>query len=117
MILLSSCFPSNVESTFLPLFFSITYNDIAMSHQDEEEEEDYMSEAFLNSLVAEESTKSKSKVNMSYSERRRQKEREHLANLPKPLHVREKEAREQGLEKEIGEDNKGMAMLLKMGFK
>ncbi|KAG0073341.1 hypothetical protein BGZ89_006634 [Linnemannia elongata] len=88
-----------------------------MSHQDEEEEEDYMSEAFLNSLVAEESTKSKSKVNMSYSERRRQKEREHLANLPKPLHVREKEAREQGLEKEIGEDNKGMAMLLKMGFK
>ncbi|KAK3831270.1 MAG: hypothetical protein JOS17DRAFT_790702 [Linnemannia elongata] len=88
-----------------------------MSHQDEEEEEDYMSEAFLNSLVAGESTKPKSKANMSYSERRRQKEREHLANLPKPLHVREKEAREQGLEKEIGEDNKGMAMLLKMGFK
>lgn len=89
-----------------------------MSHQDEdEEEEDYMSEAFLNSLVAEEPTKVKSKATMTYSERRRQKEREHLANLPKPLHVREKEAREQGLEKEIGEDNKGMAMLLKMGFK
>ncbi|KAF9135865.1 hypothetical protein BGW39_010680 [Mortierella sp. 14UC] len=87
-----------------------------MSHQDEEEEEDYMSEAFLNSLVAE-SAKPKSNTNMTYSERRRQKEREHLANLPKPLHVREKEAREQGLEKEIGEDNKGMAMLLKMGFK
>jgi hypothetical protein len=93
-------------------------DNITMSHQDEEdEEEDYMSEAFLNSLVAEESTKSKSKASMTYSERRRQKEREHLANLPKPLHVREKEAREQGLEKEIGEDNKGMAMLLKMGFK
>ncbi|KAF9151175.1 hypothetical protein BG015_006981 [Linnemannia schmuckeri] len=88
-----------------------------MSHKDEEEEEDYMSEAFLNSLVADETTKSKGKANMTYSERRRQKEREHLANLPKPLHVREKEAREQGLEKEIGEDNKGMAMLLKMGFK
>ncbi|KAG0290872.1 hypothetical protein BGZ96_005676 [Linnemannia gamsii] len=88
-----------------------------MSHQDEEEEEDYMSETFLNSLVAEEPTKFKSKANMTYSERRRQKEREHLANLPKPLHVREKEAREQGLEKEIGEDNRGMAMLLKMGFK
>ncbi|KAF9906892.1 G patch domain-containing protein 11 [Linnemannia zychae] len=87
-----------------------------MSHQDDEEEEDYMSEAFLSSLVAE-STKPKNTANMTYSERRRQKEREHLANLPKPLHVREKEAREQGLEKEIGEDNKGMAMLLKMGFK
>ncbi|KAG0281937.1 hypothetical protein BGZ95_000002 [Linnemannia exigua] len=88
-----------------------------MSHQNEdEEEEDYMSEAFLNSLVAE-SEKPKATANMTYSERRRQKEREHLANLPKPLHVREKEAREQGLEKEIGEDNKGMAMLLKMGFK
>ncbi|KAK3846211.1 MAG: hypothetical protein J3R72DRAFT_486953 [Linnemannia gamsii] len=87
-----------------------------MSHQGEEEEEDYMSEAFLNSLVAE-SAKPKANAHMTYSERRRQKEREHLANLPKPLHVREKEAREQGLEKEIGEDNKGMAMLLKMGFK
>ncbi|KAF9933592.1 hypothetical protein FBU30_005031 [Linnemannia zychae] len=87
-----------------------------MSYQDkEEEEEDYMSEAFLNSLVEE--SKSKSKATMTYSERRRQKEREHLANLPKPLHIREKEAREQGLEKEIGEENKGMAMLLKMGFK
>ncbi|KAF8947780.1 hypothetical protein BGZ47_007844 [Haplosporangium gracile] len=88
-----------------------------MDHQDEEEEEDYMSEAFLNSLVAHETTKPKGKANMTYSERRRQKEREHHANLPKSLHVREKEAREQGLEKEIGEDNKGMAMLLKMGFK
>ncbi|KAF9097146.1 hypothetical protein BGX29_008199 [Mortierella sp. GBA35] len=86
-----------------------------MSHQDEEEEEDYMSEAFLNSLVAE-TTKTK-KSNMTYSERRRQKELDHLSNLPKKLHVREKEAREEGLEKEIGEENKGMAMLLKMGFK
>ncbi|KAF9429281.1 G patch domain-containing protein 11 [Entomortierella beljakovae] len=82
---------------------------------DEEEEEDYMSEAFLNSLT-EQSEKEK-KSNMTYSERRRQKQKEHLANLPKPLHIREKEAREKGLEKEIGEENKGMAMLLKMGFK
>ncbi|KAF9186896.1 G patch domain-containing protein 11 [Haplosporangium sp. Z 27] len=85
--------------------------------KDEEEEEDYMSEAFLNSLVQQSDNDKSKKSNMTYSERRRQKHLEHLANLPKPLHVREKEAREKGLEKEIGEDNKGMAMLLKMGFK
>ncbi|KAG0321374.1 hypothetical protein BG000_003252 [Podila horticola] len=86
-------------------------------HGGSDEEEDYMSEAFLNSLVsANENSKTK-KQNMSYSERRRQKEREHLANLPKPLKEREREAREKGLETEIGEENKGMAMLLKMGFK
>lgn len=77
-----------------------------------------MSQAFLDSLVNEGNRGGQSeKASLTYSERRRQKEREHLANLPKPLHVREKEAREKGLEKEIGEENKGMAMLLKMGFK
>ncbi|KAG0034981.1 hypothetical protein BGZ81_001930 [Podila clonocystis] len=86
-------------------------------HGGSDEEEDYMSEAFLNSLVsASENPKSK-KQNMTYSERRRQKEREHLANLPKSLKEREREARKKGLETEIGEENKGMAMLLKMGFK
>ncbi|KAF9104676.1 hypothetical protein BGX27_009990 [Mortierella sp. AM989] len=85
--------------------------------QDNEEEEDYMSEAFLSSLTQQNDNENSKKTNMTYSERRRQKHFEHLANLPKPLHVREKEAREKGLEKEIGEDNKGMAMLLKMGFK
>ncbi|KAG0247739.1 hypothetical protein BG011_000992 [Mortierella polycephala] len=85
--------------------------------QDSEEEEDYMSEAFLNSLVEANNKDSKKKAEITYSERRQQKEREHLDNLPKPLHVREKEAREKGLEKEIGEENKGMAMLLRMGFK
>ncbi|KAF9928949.1 hypothetical protein BGZ65_005996 [Modicella reniformis] len=85
--------------------------------QDESEEEDYMSEAFLNKLVQESSSDNAKKNDMTYSERRRQKHLDHLANLPKPLHVREKEAREKGLETEIGEDNKGMAMLLKMGFK
>jgi len=85
---------------------------------EEEEEEDYMSEAFLNNLVSQaEKSSKKSGASLTYSERRRQKEKEHLANLPKPLHVREKEAREQGLKKELGEENKGMAMLLKMGFK
>ncbi|KAF9356429.1 hypothetical protein BGX26_005293 [Mortierella sp. AD094] len=88
-----------------------------MSNPQDEEEEDYMSEAFLNSLTQQNDNDKSKKVNMTYSERRRQKHLEHLANLPKPLHVREKEAREKGLEKEIGEDNKGMAMLLKMGFK
>ncbi|KAG0020929.1 hypothetical protein BGZ80_003345 [Entomortierella chlamydospora] len=82
-----------------------------------EEEEDYMSEAFLNSLTQQNNNDKSKKANMTYSERRRQKHLEHLANLPKPLHVREKEAREKGLQKEIGENNKGMAMLLKMGFK
>ncbi|KAF9961435.1 G patch domain-containing protein 11 [Mortierella alpina] len=89
-----------------------------MSNAQDEDEEDYMSQAFLDSLVNEGKRSSQSeKGSLTYSERRRQKEREHLANLPKPLHVREKEAREKGLEKEIGEENKGMAMLLKMGFK
>jgi hypothetical protein len=84
---------------------------------DGEEEEDYMSEAFLSKLVQESGSDKVKKDSMTYSERRRQKEIQHLSNLPKPLHVREKEAREKGLETEIGEDNKGMAMLLKMGFK
>ncbi|KAG0306925.1 hypothetical protein BGZ98_001461 [Dissophora globulifera] len=84
---------------------------------DEDEEEDYMSEAFLSNLVQESESDKSKKASLSYSERRRHKQLEHLANLPKPLHVREKEAREKGLEKEIGEENKGMAMLLKMGFK
>lgn len=87
--------------------------------QDEssEEEEDYLSDAFLNKLVQESRSDTTKKDNMTYSERRRQKHLEHLANLPKPSHVREKEARDKGLETEIGEENKGMAMLLKMGFK
>lgn len=76
-----------------------------------------MSEAFLNSLVSASESQKAKKQSMTYSERRRQKEREHLANLPKPLKEREREAREKGLETEIGEENKGMAMLLKMGFK
>ncbi|KAF8940734.1 hypothetical protein BGZ58_005062 [Dissophora ornata] len=88
-----------------------------MSNVHDEEEEDYMSEAFLNRMVQESGNDKAKKANITYSERRRQKQLEHLANLPKPLHVREKEAREKGLEKEIGEENKGMAMLLKMGFK
>lgn len=94
-------------------------NPYTNQQQDEEEEEDYMSEAFLNNLVsqAEKNTKKSGGGAPTYSERRRLKEKEHLANLPKPLHVREKEAREQGLNKELGEENKGMAMLLKMGFK
>ncbi|KAF9951546.1 hypothetical protein BGZ70_000936 [Mortierella alpina] len=91
---------------------------LTMSNAQDEEEDDYMSQAFLDSLVNEgKKAKQSDKASLTYSERRRQKEREHLANLPKPLHVREKEAREKGLEKEIGEENKGMAMLLKMGFK
>ncbi|KAG0214638.1 hypothetical protein BGX28_001676 [Mortierella sp. GBA30] len=89
-----------------------------MNNVQDEDEEDYMSQSFLDSLVNNGSKDIQSaKAEMTYSERRRQKEREHLANLPKPLHIREKEAREQGLDKEIGEENKGMAMLLKMGFK
>ncbi|KAF9392069.1 G patch domain-containing protein 11 [Podila verticillata] len=87
------------------------------SQHGSDEEEDYMSEAFLNSLVSASESQKTKKQSMTYSERRRQKEREHLANLPKPLKEREREAREKGLETEIGEENKGMAMLLKMGFK
>ncbi|KAG0331570.1 G patch domain-containing protein 11 [Podila humilis] len=83
----------------------------------EEEEEDYMSEAFLNSLVTANENQQNKNENLTYSQRRRQKEREHLANLPKSLKEREREAREKGLKTEIGEENKGMAMLLKMGFK
>lgn len=52
------------------------------------------------------------KVRVPFSERRPQRERKTSTQLPKPLHVREK-----GLEKEIGEESKAMAMLLKMGIK
>ncbi|KAF9583330.1 hypothetical protein BGW38_009742 [Lunasporangiospora selenospora] len=82
-----------------------------------EDEEDYMSEAFLDNLVKGHNEKEKKDVTPTYSQRRRQKELEHLANLPKKRHVLEKEAREKGLDTAIADDNKGMAMLLKMGFK
>ncbi|KAF9975390.1 G patch domain-containing protein 11 [Actinomortierella ambigua] len=78
------------------------------------DEDDYMSEAFLAQFEEAEKT---SKKNKTYTERRRQKEREHLANQIKSHKERELESRTKGLETEIGEENKGMQMLLKMGFK
>ncbi|KAG0263499.1 G patch domain-containing protein 11 [Actinomortierella ambigua] len=78
------------------------------------DDDDYMSEAFLAQFEEAEKT---SKKNKTYTERRREKEREHLANHIKSHKERELESRTKGLETELGEENKGMQMLLKMGFK
>ncbi|KAG0245204.1 hypothetical protein BGW41_002673 [Actinomortierella wolfii] len=78
------------------------------------DEDDYMSESFLAQF---EEAEKASKKNMTYSERRRQKQKEHLANQIKSHKEREEESRTKGLQTELGEENKGMQMLLKMGFK
>ncbi|RUP47312.1 hypothetical protein BC936DRAFT_145866 [Jimgerdemannia flammicorona] len=76
------------------------------------DEEDYMSEKFLKAAAETSSSSTK-----SYAERRKQQLRDQQQRAYiKPRTVLEKEARERGLEKEIGEENKGMKMLMKMGF-
>lgn len=77
-------------------------------------EDDYMSAKYLETAAElERSAKEK-----TYSQRRReqlqrQKEKGHI----KPRAQLEQEAREQGLSTALGNDNVGMKMLMKMGFK
>lgn len=84
-----------------------------MSHQSDEEEDDYMSTKFL-----ENAQEFESKRQESYSERRKRQLREQQEKAYiKPRAQLEAEEREKGLKKSIEEGNKGMKMLMKMGFK
>lgn len=92
----------------------IKLDDSQQEEDIDEEEEDYMSEDFLKSLERQSQASNK---NRTYSERRKitvrqQKER----GIIKPLKEREKESLERGLATKIGEENKGFAMLAKMGY-
>ncbi|KAJ3180744.1 G patch domain-containing protein 11 [Geranomyces variabilis] len=74
-------------------------------------EEDYMSEALLQTLAPQPET-------VKYSERRRQTVQEQAKKgYTKPIWEQERERREEGLAAEIGAENKGFQMLAKMGFK
>lgn len=74
------------------------------------EEDDYMSLKFLE--------EPEDKKELSYIEKRKKalREQEKKAYI-KPRRVLEEEARQEGLQKELDEKNKGMKMLMKMGFK
>lgn len=83
-----------------------------------DEEEDYMSDAFLAkleandvrpSLIKNQTVKRKNEIEMKQKE---VKEKRH-----KPMHEIQKEKLKEGLNKALSEDNKGFAMLTKMGFK
>jgi hypothetical protein len=76
------------------------------------DEDDYMSAMFL-----EEPEDLKNKE-LSYVEKRKKTLREQQKKAYiKPRKVLEEEARQEGLQKELDEKNKGMKMLMKMGFK
>lgn len=79
-----------------------------------DEEEDYMSSAFLQ-----EAEEFESKRQETYSERRKRQLREHeKKSYIKPKAELEAEQREKGLKQSVAnQDNKGMKMLMKMGFK
>ncbi|KAJ3290644.1 G patch domain-containing protein 11 [Borealophlyctis nickersoniae] len=77
----------------------------------DDEEDDYMSSAFLTEAVEPPKTQ-------TYSQRRKAKlVKQSEKAVVKPLKVREREARETGLATELPEDNKGFKMLAKLGFK
>lgn len=83
-----------------------------------DEEEDYMSDAFLAkleandvrpSLIKNQAVKRKNDLEIKKKE---EHEKKH-----KPVHVIQKEKLKEGLNKALTSDNKGFAMLAKMGFK
>ncbi|KAG1084446.1 hypothetical protein G6F42_021780 [Rhizopus arrhizus] len=78
------------------------------------DEEDYMSLKFLEEAKSFENENKKE----SYSERRKRQLREQQQKAYiKPRHILEQEERERGLQTSVDNDNKGMKMLMKMGFK
>ena len=83
----------------------------------ESEEEDYMSAKFLEEAANYE--KKAQKETTTYSQRRqRQLQEQKQKGYIKPREQLQREAREEGLKRNIGDtDNKGMKMLMKMGFK
>lgn len=84
-----------------------------MSNHSEDDEDDYMSTKFLETAQEFESKRQE-----SYSEKRKRQLREQQAKAYiKPRAQLEAEEREKGLKKSIEQGNKGMKMLMKMGFK
>lgn len=81
-----------------------------------DEEDDYMSDAFLAKLedVKPSLIKNNSVKRQMEIENRK---REEQMRKNKPIHVVQKEKLKEGLGKAISSDNKGFAMLSKMGFK
>ncbi|KAI8143147.1 hypothetical protein BJV82DRAFT_578872 [Fennellomyces sp. T-0311] len=78
-------------------------------------EDDYMSAKFLEDAADYEKTHKEA----TYSQRRQQQLREQQKKgYIKPREQLQREAREEGLKRNLGDtDNKGMKMLMKMGFK
>lgn len=81
-----------------------------------DEEEDYMSDAFLAkltdvtpSLIRNTSVKRQNEIEL--------KKKEQQMKIRKPIHEQQKDQLKEGLNKAITSDNKGFAMLSKMGFK
>lgn len=79
----------------------------------ESDDDDYMSGAIL-----EQATQYENKRQKTYSERRQEhlREQQRKAYI-KPQRELEEERRQEGLKKQLEEDNKGMRMMMKMGFK
>ncbi|KAI8637065.1 hypothetical protein BD408DRAFT_68242 [Parasitella parasitica] len=84
-----------------------------MSNQSDEEEEDYMSTKFLESAQEFESKRQESYIEKRKRQLREQQEKAYI----KPRAQLEAEVREKGLKKAIEQSNKGMKMMMKMGFK
>lgn len=80
------------------------------------DEEDYMSDAFLAKLEDVKPSLIKSNADKRKLEQLKQRE-EQQQNKHKPIHQVQKEKLKEGLNKALTEDNKGFAMLSKMGFK
>ncbi|KAL7753448.1 hypothetical protein RI367_001223 [Sorochytrium milnesiophthora] len=87
----------------------------------DDEDDDYMSAAFLEPAAAPRSDTTRAET---YSERRQRQEREQLAKNPRSkqaikeeLAAVEEARRQEGLKRKLDASNKGMQMLMRMGFK
>lgn len=80
------------------------------------DEEDYMSDAFLAKLEDVKPSLIKSNADKRKLEQLKQRE-QFQQNKHKPIHQVQKEKLKEGLSKALTEENKGFAMLSKMGFK
>ncbi|TPX72288.1 hypothetical protein SpCBS45565_g00704 [Spizellomyces sp. 'palustris'] len=80
----------------------------------DEEEEDYMSDALLAGISSQEPRSAP----VPYTKRRAEKlRRQKESGTVKPLKEIERESRERGLQSQLPEENKGFQMLAKMGYK
>lgn len=82
----------------------------------DDEEEDYMSDAFLLGLGDSRPGLVPDRIAKEYQKEAKRKEKEEK-NKVKPLKVRENEHREVALSSAIDSTNKGFALLQKMGYK